>query len=57
MDPADYPLVVERLRAAGGDPAGVDPDTRRRLAAKVFAHLAALDTAIAKAFDAGGGRR
>lgn len=43
-DSADYSLVLEELREAGA----VRPETRRRLAAKVFAHTAAYDSAIAK---------
>jgi phosphoribosylaminoimidazolecarboxamide formyltransferase/IMP cyclohydrolase len=43
-DSADYALVLEELREAGA----VRPETRRRLAGKVFAHTAAYDSAIAK---------
>jgi phosphoribosylaminoimidazolecarboxamide formyltransferase/IMP cyclohydrolase len=43
-DSADYSLVLEEIREAGA----VRPETRRRLAAKVFAHTAAYDSAIAK---------
>jgi phosphoribosylaminoimidazolecarboxamide formyltransferase/IMP cyclohydrolase len=42
-DSADYALVLEEIREGG-----VRPSTRRRLAAKVFAHTAAYDSAIAK---------
>ncbi len=42
VDPADYDIVLESLQA--GD---VSLDMRQRLAAKVFAHTAAYDTAIA----------
>jgi len=42
-DAADYALVLEEIRDGG-----VRPATRRRLAAKVFAHTAAYDSAIAK---------
>jgi len=42
VDPTDYPRVLELLRA-GEVPAG----TRRELAAKVFAHTADYDSAIA----------
>lgn len=42
IDPADYPVVLEALQAGT-----VDPDVRRRLAAKAFAHTAAYDSAIA----------
>jgi phosphoribosylaminoimidazolecarboxamide formyltransferase/IMP cyclohydrolase len=41
-DPADYPAVLDGLRAGG-----VAPELRRRLAAKTFAHTAAYDAAIA----------
>ena len=43
-DSADYALVLEEIREADA----VRPETRRRLAAKVFAHTAAYDSAIAK---------
>jgi phosphoribosylaminoimidazolecarboxamide formyltransferase/IMP cyclohydrolase len=43
-DHADYALVLEEMRETGS----VRPETRRRLAAKVFAHTAAYDSAIAK---------
>ncbi len=43
VDPVDYPMVLEVLKA-GEVPAG----TRRELAAKVFAHLADYDLAIAR---------
>jgi len=43
-DSADYSLVLEEIRETGA----VRPETRRRLAAKVFAHTAAYDSAIAK---------
>jgi len=42
-DTADYALVLEELREGA-----VRPATRRRLAAKVFAHTSAYDSAIAK---------
>jgi phosphoribosylaminoimidazolecarboxamide formyltransferase/IMP cyclohydrolase len=42
-DAADYTLVLEELREGG-----VRPATRRRLAAKVFSHTSAYDSAIAK---------
>lgn len=48
IDPADYGAILEALRGAGGDPAGVDAATRRRLAAKAFQHVAHYDTAIAE---------
>ena len=50
VDPADYPVVLEELRAAGS----LSPDTRRRLARAAFAHTAAYDAAIVEWFDAGG---
>ena len=43
VDPADYPLVLEKLK--GG---GIDPDERKRLAQKAFQHVAVYDTAIAQ---------
>ena len=43
-DTADYALVLEEIREVGA----VRPETRRRLAGKVFAHTAAYDSAIAK---------
>jgi phosphoribosylaminoimidazolecarboxamide formyltransferase/IMP cyclohydrolase len=43
-DTADYSLVLEELRELGS----VRPLTRRRLAAKVFAHTSAYDSAIAR---------
>ncbi|KTB47575.1 bifunctional phosphoribosylaminoimidazolecarboxamide formyltransferase/IMP cyclohydrolase [Dehalogenimonas alkenigignens] len=42
-DPADYPLLIEKLR--GG---GLSPDERKRLAQKAFQHTAMYDTAIAQ---------
>jgi phosphoribosylaminoimidazolecarboxamide formyltransferase/IMP cyclohydrolase len=42
-DHKDYALVLEEIRETGS----VRPETRRRLAAKVFAHTAAYDSAIA----------
>ena len=45
VDPEDYPRVLAQL-TAGDD----DPDLRRRLAAKVFAHTAAYDASIASWF-------
>lgn len=48
IDPADYDTILEALRAAGGDPSGVDAEARRRLAAKAFQHVAHYDTAIAE---------
>ncbi len=43
-DAADYALVLEEIRESGS----VRDRTRRRLAAKVFAHTSAYDSAIAK---------
>ena len=43
VDPADYPLVLEQIRAGGE----VSEATRFALAKKVFAHSAAYDGAIA----------
>ena len=43
-DHKDYSLVLEEIRETGS----VRAETRRRLAAKVFAHTAAYDSAIAK---------
>jgi phosphoribosylaminoimidazolecarboxamide formyltransferase/IMP cyclohydrolase len=43
-DAADYALVIEELRELGA----VRPRTRQRLAAKVFAHTSAYDSAIAR---------
>ncbi|WP_054673356.1 bifunctional phosphoribosylaminoimidazolecarboxamide formyltransferase/IMP cyclohydrolase, partial [Calditerricola satsumensis] len=43
-DAADYPLVLEQLKARGE----VDLETRRRLAAKAFRHTAAYDAAVAR---------
>jgi phosphoribosylaminoimidazolecarboxamide formyltransferase/IMP cyclohydrolase len=55
VDPADYARVLAEIRASGG----VSDETRFGLAAKVFAHTAAYDGAIANylySLDAGGGR-
>ncbi|MCU0621351.1 MAG: bifunctional phosphoribosylaminoimidazolecarboxamide formyltransferase/IMP cyclohydrolase [Gemmatimonadales bacterium] len=43
VDPLDYPMVLGLLRKGE-----VDPAVRRELAAKVFAHLADYDAAIAR---------
>ena len=43
VDPQDYPRVIEALRNGGSS-----LDLRRELAAKVFAHTAAYDAAIAE---------
>ena len=50
-DPADYAAVLDALRAGG------DPALRRRLAAKVYAHTAAYDAAIAAWFAEQAGER
>ena len=55
VDPADYPRLLEELRAQGN----TSPETRFRLARKVFAHTAGYDGAIAaylSSLDAGGRR-
>lgn len=44
VDPADYDSVLEELNETGE----VQPETRRRLAAKVFRHTAAYDAMIAE---------
>ncbi len=41
-DPGDYPVVLEELRRHGG----TTPETRFRLAQKVFAHTADYDAAV-----------
>lgn len=43
VDPTDYQLVLDQLRSGG-----LKEETRRDLAAKVFAHLADYDAAIAR---------
>lgn len=43
VDPTDYQVVLDQLRAGG-----LKSETRRDLAAKVFAHLADYDAAIAR---------
>ena len=48
--PADYPVVLEELRASGS----LSAATRRRLARAAFAHTAAYDAAIVAWLDAGG---
>ena len=47
VSPADYPAVLEELRAAGK----LSHDTRCRLARAAFAHTAAYDAAIVAWFD------
>jgi phosphoribosylaminoimidazolecarboxamide formyltransferase/IMP cyclohydrolase len=48
--PADYPVVLEELRASGS----LSAATRRRLARAAFAHTAAYDAAIVAWLDGGG---
>jgi phosphoribosylaminoimidazolecarboxamide formyltransferase/IMP cyclohydrolase len=43
VDPADYPLVLEKLREGG-----LDLAERKRLAQKAFQHVAVYDTAISQ---------
>jgi len=43
VDPADYSLVIEKLKAGG-----IDLGERKRLAQKAFQHVAIYDTAIAQ---------
>ena len=43
VDPADYPLVLEKLKKRG-----LDLDERKRLAQKAFQHVAIYDTAISQ---------
>ena len=43
VDPADYPLIVEKLKQEG-----IDLAERKRLAEKAFQHVASYDTAIAR---------
>ncbi|HVY05760.1 MAG TPA: bifunctional phosphoribosylaminoimidazolecarboxamide formyltransferase/IMP cyclohydrolase [Burkholderiales bacterium] len=42
-DPADYPVLIEEMKAAGG---AISVETRYRLARKAFSHTAAYDGAI-----------
>ena len=42
-DPADYPLILEKIRKGG-----LDMKERKRLAQKASQHVAAYDTAIAQ---------
>jgi phosphoribosylaminoimidazolecarboxamide formyltransferase/IMP cyclohydrolase len=48
--PADYPVVLEELRASGS----LSAATRRRLARAAFAHTAAYDATIVEWLDQGG---
>jgi phosphoribosylaminoimidazolecarboxamide formyltransferase / IMP cyclohydrolase len=50
VDPADYEVVLDELRAEGA----LSGDTRRRLARAAFAHTAGYDATIVQWFDAGG---
>jgi len=47
IDPADYPTVLDELRAGG-----IEPATKFKLATKVFAHTAAYDGAISNYLSA-----
>jgi phosphoribosylaminoimidazolecarboxamide formyltransferase/IMP cyclohydrolase len=47
VDPADYSLVIDELRASGA----LSADTRRALARKAFARTAAYDAAVVAFFD------
>ncbi len=47
VDPADYPTVLEELRADGE----LSTATRRRLARNAFAHTAAYDASVVSWFD------
>jgi phosphoribosylaminoimidazolecarboxamide formyltransferase/IMP cyclohydrolase len=49
VDPADYPIILDELRAHDE----LSDETRRRLARKAFAHTAAYDAAIVTWLDAG----
>lgn len=46
VDPADYDEVLSVIEAQGV--AGVDADTRRRLAARAFGHVSAYDSLVAE---------
>ncbi len=48
VDPADYPMVIEKLKAGG-----VSLEDRKKLAQKAFQHVAAYDTAIAQYLRSG----
>ncbi len=49
VDPADYALVMEEMKAGQG---ATTADTRRKLAAKAFSRTAAYDSAISQWFNA-----
>lgn len=51
VDPAEYPVVLEEIRANGA----LSADTRRRLARTAFAHTAAYDAGVVAWFDAEAG--
>ncbi len=51
VDPAEYPAVLEEIRANGA----LSADTRRRLARTAFAHTAAYDAGVVAWFDAEAG--
>jgi phosphoribosylaminoimidazolecarboxamide formyltransferase/IMP cyclohydrolase len=53
VDPADYPRVLDEIRAKGR----VSPETRFALAKKVYAHTAAYDGAIANYLTSIAGKR
>jgi phosphoribosylaminoimidazolecarboxamide formyltransferase/IMP cyclohydrolase len=57
VDPADYDSVLAELRDASGVGGDAGRDFRRRLAAKVYAHTAAYDAAIAAWFAEQEGER
>ncbi len=48
VDPGDYPVVLEAIKAHEG---GIDESLRRRLAGRAFAHTGAYDAAIAGYFS------
>jgi phosphoribosylaminoimidazolecarboxamide formyltransferase / IMP cyclohydrolase len=50
VDPADYPVVLDELRAHEG---ATTAETRARLAAKAFAHTAAYDAMVARYLTGG----
>ena len=49
VDPADYPAILDELRAVADGT--LSADTRRRLARTAFAHTAAYDAAVVAWFD------
>jgi phosphoribosylaminoimidazolecarboxamide formyltransferase / IMP cyclohydrolase len=48
VDPLDYGIVLAEMAASDG---GISPDTRRRLAAKAYAHTASYDATVAGYLD------